>query len=253
MSIHPGNTGFIATRTVKNVLLAACFAVLTSVAHADLAPGFDAAMSAADRPAEDKQRDASRKPAEVLEFLGIGEGMRVLDALAGGGWYSEVLAAAVGPEGKVIAQNTLRGKQRSGATIEARAARLKNIEPLFEDFDDLSVGPPVDAALTALNLHDMHNHGAETGQVFLRAIFDALKPGGVFGVIDHVGVGDQDNLALHRIELPVAIDAIEQAGFIVEETADILSNPADDHTLNIHDEALGRNTDRFVIRARKPQ
>ena len=88
--------------------------------------------------------------------------------------------------------------------------------------------------------------------VFLKDIYKALKPGGVFGVIDHEGSAGIDNAALHRIETSVAKAALEQAGFIVEAESDVLDNPADDHTLRIRDASLNRNTDRFVIRARKP-
>ena len=73
-----------------------------------------------------------------------------------------------------------------------------------------------------------------------------------FGVIDHEGSAGQDNASLHRIELDVAIEAIEEAGFIVEASSDVLDNPADDRTLKYNDESLGRNTDRILIRARRP-
>ena len=81
----------------------------------------------------------------------------------------------------------------------------------------------------------------------------ALKPGGVFGVIDHEGIEGQDNPALHRMEVAAAVEALETGGFVVEEVSNILDNPADDHTLAMWDESLGRNTDRFLIRARKPK
>ena len=89
--------------------------------------------------------------------------------------------------------------------------------------------------------------------MFLSDAFKALRPGGVFGVIDHEGSAGQDNSALHRIELAVAKEALESVGFVVEAVSDLLNNPADDHTLNIRDESLQRNTDRFLIRARKPE
>ena len=89
--------------------------------------------------------------------------------------------------------------------------------------------------------------------MFLGGIFKALKPGGVFGVTDHEGSAGLDNASLHRIELATAKEALENAGFIVEATSDVLHNPADDHTLRYDDESLARNTDRFLIRARKPE
>ena len=179
--------------------------------------------------------------------------MTVLDVLASTGWYTEVLSAAVGSEGAVIAFNTVGRRDRSEAAITARAERLGNITPVFAEVGGLDVGMEVDAAITALNIHDLNNRGAEAVQLFLGDVMKALKPGGVFGVIDHEGVAGQDNQALHRMEVSAAVEALETAGFVVEELSDVLDNPADDHTLQVWNDALGRNTDRFLIRARKPE
>ena len=220
---------------------------------ADVADGFDAALNAAERSAEDKGRDAIRKPKQALEFAGIGADMSVLDLNASTGWYTEVLSAAVGADGQVIAHNPPRRRERTEAAISEKADRLGNVTPLFADVGSLGLDNEVDAALTALNLHDMRNRSAEAAQAFLGSAFEALKPGGVFAVIDHEGSAGQDNAGLHRIELAVAKEALESAGFVVESVSELLHNPADDHTLNIRDESLGRNTDRFLIRARKPE
>ncbi len=124
---------------------------------------------------------------------------------------------------------------------------------LFAAYGDFRIDTEVDAALTGLNLHDFRNRSAEEAQVFLSGIFMALKPGGVFGVIDHEGSDGLDNASLHRIELATAKEAIRTAGFVVEATSDVLDNSSDDHTLKYDDESLGRNTDRILIRARKPE
>lgn len=224
---------------------------LTSVA--ELAAGFDEAMAADERPAEDKDRDAARQPRAVLEFLGIGANMTVLDVLASTGWYTEALSAAVGSDGEVIAFNTVGRRDRSEAGITARAERLGNIKPVFAEVGGLDVGKEVDAAITALNLHDINNRGPEAVELFLGDVLKALKPGGVFGVIDHEGIEGQDNGALHRMEAAAAVEALETAGFVVEEVSNVLDNPADDHSLPQWHESLGRNTDRFLIRARKPE
>jgi predicted methyltransferase len=235
--------------------LVACGIFLACSAHAaaDVAPGFDAALDAADRPAEDKARDMNRKPKQVLEFVGIGAGMAVLDLNASSGWYTEVLSAAVGADGQVIAHNSLGRRDRTEAAITAKAERLGNVTPIFADIGSLGLDGEVDAALTALNLHDMFNRGDETGHAYLADAFKALKPGGVFCVIDHEGSAGQDNGSLHRIEAAVAQEALEAVGFVVESVSDLLDNPADDHTLHMRDESLERNTDRFLIRARKPE
>lgn len=235
------------------IVAAACAAAFAGGAWAQLAPGFDAALMAEERPAEEKERDASRMPAEVLNFVGIGEGMNVLEAFAGGGWYTEVLSAAVGPEGMVYSQNAARFQERVGAMAAARAERLGNVEVIYTEGTAIPLPAEADAAFTALNLHDMANRGDEVGLGFLGGIYDALTPGGVLGITDHVGVAGQDNAELHRMEASKARELITQAGFVIEEESDILMNPDDDHTLRVFDPAIQGATDRMLFRARKPE
>ena len=242
-------------RTSRGLLIAAaaCAAMFAGSAWAQLAPGFDAALMAGERPAEEKERDASRMPAEVLNFVGIGEGMNVLEAIAGGGWYTEVLSAAVGPDGAVYAQNAERMRERFADAAAARAERLGNVEVIYTEGTAIGLPVEVDAAFTALNLHDMANRGDEVGLGFLGGIYDALAPGGVLGITDHVGVAGQDNANLHRMETSKARDLITQAGFVIEAESDILMNPDDDHTLRVFDPAIQGVTDRMLFRARKPE
>ncbi|MEE8579828.1 MAG: hypothetical protein V3S78_07730, partial [Hyphomicrobium sp.] len=147
---------------------------LSTATVAELAPGFDAALASDARPAEEKARDASRKPAEVLNFVGIGAGMTVLEISAGAGWYTEVLSAAVGADGNVIAENSPRFEERVGDAAHARAERLGNVEVRFVDVNDLGLSNEVEAAFTALNLHDGANRSDEAGMAFLNGIYAAL-------------------------------------------------------------------------------
>ena len=241
----------ILARNFFHLMLAGLMLVTAKNSMAELAIGFDEVLSAAERPAEDRERDAARKPKQVLEFIGIEAGMSVLDVAAGAGWYTEVLSAAVGVDGHVISHNSFGYGPRNAATVAAKAERLGNVTMLFAAYGNFQLDAQVDAALTGLNLHDFQNRSAEEAQVFLSGIFKALKPGGVLGVIDHEGSAGLDNASLHRLELTTAKKALETAGFIIEATSDVLDNPADDHTLIYKDESLGRNTDRFLIRARK--
>lgn len=226
---------------------------LGATAAAELAPGFDAALTSADRPAEEKERDAARMPAEVLNFVGIGAGMTVAEAFAGGGWYTEVLSAAVGSGGTVYSQNAERFRERLGEAAAARAARLGNVELLYTTGSDLGLPVQADAAFTALNLHDNANRGDEAGLAFLQGMYDALKPGGILGLVDHVGVAGQDNAQLHRIEKSKARELITQIGFVIEAESDMLMSTADDHTLGIRDPSVRYHTDRVLFRARKPE
>lgn len=226
----------------------------------DSQPDLRARLSADSRPAEDRARDASRKPAEVVEFLGIEPGMTVLDIIAAGGYYTEVLSIAVGPDGKVVAQNTDAALQYSdGANekaISARLAdnRLPNVSRLNKNFDEMSAADgPFDAAITALNFHDVYyGAGAESAADFMETIYSVLKPGGVLGVTDHVGMAGADNADLHRIEKSKVVDAATAAGFELEGESDVLRNEADDHSEQVFSDAIRGKTDRFVLKFRKP-
>ncbi len=212
------------------------------------------------RSAEDRARDAGRKPAAVIEFLGIKPGMRVLDVIAAGGWYTEVLALTVGPDGHVVAQNPqVILEMRDGANEKALSARLAgnrlpNVSRMNSGFENIcSVAGTFDAAITAMNFHDIYNsRGPEAALSTLQAIYTALKPGGIFAIIDHVGVADADNAALHRIEKSLAIETAKSAGFVVEGDANILASTSDDHTQGVFAEGIRGNTDRFLLKFVKP-
>ena len=230
-----------------------------TTAFGELAVGFQAALASAERPAEEKVRDVSRKPEEVLSFVGIEAGMTVLELFAGGGWYTEAISAAVGPEGMVYAQNPERFRERVAEAAAARAARLGNVEVIYTVGTDMfapsDIGLPeqADVAFTALNLHDYANRGDETGLAFLRGIYDSVVPGGTLGVVDHVGVAGRDNAELHRMEVSKARELLIASGFSIEAESDILMNSSDDHTMGIRDPSIRYNTDRMLIRARKPE
>jgi len=210
------------------------------------------------RPDADIARDAGRQPEAVLDFLGVAEGMTVFDALAAGGYYTEVLANRVGPDGRVYAQNptfVLRyGNGRNDRALTDRLAgdRLPNVRRLDREFQDLGVlADSVDVAITALNFHDIYNNSPEAAAAVLKSLHYVLKPGGVLGIIDHVGNKGADNKALHRIDPTLAISAAEAAGFVVE-ISDVLANAEDDHSQGPFAEGLRGKTDRFVLKLTKP-
>jgi len=246
-------------------LFAAVFLLTEATgALADSAPSpdsarIDALLEAGSRSAADRTRDAGRRPASVVAFLGIEPGMTVVDLIAAAGYYTEVLALAVGPDGKVYAQNNRYVlEMRDGANEKAMTARLAgdrlpNVQRLDREMDALGLEPgSVDAAVTALNFHDIYNGmGPEAGQGFLRSVHALLVPGGVLGLIDHSG-GVGDDTELHRIDEALVVQAAEQAGFLVEARSGVLGNPDDDRTRNVFDPELRGHTDRFVLRLRKP-
>lgn len=222
----------------------------------------NAALAAAEgRSDEDKARDASRKPAEVLAFLGMKPGDSVLDLIASGGWYSVAAAIATGPEGKVYAQNPAAALQlRDGAyekeiTARLAANALPQIERLDSEVADLGVPDnSIDVVITALNFHDVYNSfGAAAATGMLLAVKAKLKPGGVLGVIDHVGDPDGDNMAAHRMDPALAVAVAEAAGFTVERNDDLLAGTDDDHAKNVFDPATRGKTDRFILKLVRPE
>ena len=240
----------LALVLVSALLLSAC-------AQDDQVTRMQAALASPERSAENKARDEARKPIESVQFFGIETGDNVIDLIAAGGWFTEVLSAAVGPSGTVYAHNPPFLVQQEAET--ALHARLGNVEAVHVALAEAGLVGTADAAVTALNLHDIYNGyngtpGGEAAAVgFLTAVHAALKPGGVLGVIDHIGIEGQDNTALHRMLTQQARDALIKAGFTIEAESEILANPADDHTKMVFDPTIRGTTDQFVIRARKPQ
>ena len=242
-------------------LLVSMLVLLIGLPASATAQSLSMRLASGHRPEEDKARDAGREPGAVIDFLGIEAGMTVLDVIAAGGYYSEVLSEAVGPAGHVYAQNTdFILKMRDGANekaISARLAdnRLPNVERLNRKFANLGLAPAsLDAAITALNFHDIYNSsGPEAATGILKAVKAYLKPGGLLGIIDHAGNAGADNTALHRIEESNVALAAEKAGFIVEARSDVLRNSSDDRSGGVFGPGMRGATDRFVLKLRKPR
>jgi predicted methyltransferase len=222
-------------------------------------PAFETLLSGSARASADRERDAGRKPAEVIAYFGVKSGMTVIDLLTANGYYTEVLSLRVGDEGKVYAHNTaFMLSFRDGANDKAMSERLEggrlaNVERLDRELTDLGLAEgSVDFAITAMNFHDFYyNGGSDAVQGILAAVKAILKPGGVLGIIDHVGVAGADNSKLHRIEPEIVREEAQKAGFELDGESDLLANPEDSHDANVFGELRGR-TDRFLFRLKKP-
>jgi predicted methyltransferase len=220
------------------------------------------AIAASDRSPEDRALDAGRKPGQLLAFFQIRPGMRVAELAAGGGYTAELLARVVGSGGKVYGQNSkflleryaeAPWTQRLKKPVNANVVRLDRDfdAPLPEDVKNL------DAVLMVLFYHDTVWMKTDRAKMN-RNIFDALAPGGVFGVVDHSaksGAGLTQVETLHRIEEPLVVKEIEAAGFKLEERASFLENPDDTRDWSASPRTAGElrgTSDRFVYRFRKP-
>lgn len=204
------------------------------------------------RTDQDRRMDAERKPAEFLPFTHVMPGMHVLDVSAGGGYTSQLLALAVGPNGMLYAQTP-----RPGATLVKRLADhpQPNFVLVERPFDDPvpDGAPALDLITLVLNYHDITYLPVDRKAMNAR-LFAALKPGGHFVVIDHssrAGKGISEGKTLHRIDESVVVDEVRNAGFVVEAEGDFLRNPADSR--DEPSSAPKVPTDKFALRFVKPR
>jgi predicted methyltransferase len=212
--------------------------------------------SAPQRPADDVARDAARKPKEMIAFAGIKRGQKVADFLPGGGYFTRIFAIATGPTGKVYA---VVPKEDPGGTkaMEALVAQPGNRNiSLVSDLTSITPAAGLDVVWTAQNYHDLHiGLPAEVVAGFNASVFAALKPGGVFVVVDHAANPGSDAAAiekLHRIDPEMVKSEVLAAGFVLDGETMALRNPADDHSKTAFDPAISSKTDQFVLRFRKP-
>jgi predicted methyltransferase len=218
-------------------------------------------VAAADRSEADRALDAGRKPAELLEFLHVAPGMRVLDLCAGGGYTSELLARAIAPSGTLYGQNP---KFVLGFAEQAWAARLttpamKNAVRIDSELDATWPAPLKDLDLVTLVLFYHDTVWLETDRARLNAnVLAALKPGGSYAIVDHsakAGDGLTVVKSLHRIEESVVKAEVVKAGFVLDGEADFLREPGDTRDWSASPKSAGErrgHSDRFVLRFKKP-
>jgi len=244
----------------KGFIFSLLLAVAASPAIA--APGdYAAAVAFSGRPATEVAKDAGRKPADILDFMQLRPGMKVIDVVTGTGYYAEIMARAVGAKGTVVAfQPKAFYDDGDKAALDGVAKREANFS-LTTDFRAAMTPATYDFAMIHLNYHDFYwtsekNHVPRVDpDVVLWALYKAMKPGGIVSVIDHVGpAGDTRALVdkLHRIDPEVVKVDFKRAGFVLEAESNLLRMPSDDHSKPVFDPSVRGKTDRFVFRFRKP-
>lgn len=222
------------------------------------AQNINAILADPSRPQEDRDSDAGRAPAQILEFFGVGPGDHVADLLAGGGYFTRILVPLVGSAGRVYAGNNPFYAGFFGEAFDALLAqpRFANVVRIDGRVDALPL--PRDASLDVVIISNAYHDlvlGDEDRNEMNRIVFAALKPGGVYGIIDHAaapGSGTSATEALHRIDKQTVINEIQAAGFELAAEASFLRNTSDDHSAAIFDPSARGRTDRFVLRFEKP-
>jgi predicted methyltransferase len=216
-----------------------------------------AAVSDKDRPKEDTDRDVNRHPAEVMALAGVKAGDRAVDVGPGSGYYTRILSRIVGDKGKVYAFNPTWIAEKfpkSMDGVKALASAYANVEGAVAPMEEIKFDVPVDLVLISLLYHDQVWQKTDVAKMN-KAVFDALKPGGIYFVIDHVGPGvttvEQID-KLHRIDPALVKSQVLAAGFELAAESNVLRNPADDGTVNVFDPSIRGKTDRFVYKFRKP-
>jgi len=250
LSMMAGAAGLLA--------LACAFSATAAAPRDDVA----AALSDRGRPAADVVRDPLRHPAELIRFAGIRPGDKVADYFPGGGYYDRILSGVVGPRGRVygfipaeMARNCDPSEFAGGRAV-AREGR-GNYVIVEQPLAAFRTPMPLDMVWSSQNFHDLYDRFMDHADVAaaMRAVYRALKPGGLFVVIDHAaedGSGLRDTERLHRIDPAAIRRQVEAAGFRFVGRSDVLRNPKDDHKLRVFDPRIRGRTDQVAFKFRKP-
>jgi predicted methyltransferase len=251
-------------RTFK--LAALLLIAATPLAAAPAAPStVAAALAAPDRRPDNVKLDEGRKPVEVLQFLGLKPGMNVLDLFGANGYWAEIMVPAIGPKGHdTVWQPTQFYGDKGKAYFEGFVTKHPNASIVTSPFETPNLPKNyADFVILNNNYHDTYwvNDQYKIPQMdpnaFLKAVYDAMKPGAIIGVIDHVAAPNSDTRAtvdkFHRIDPDVIKADFKRAGFELVGTSDLLRNPADDHSLEVSDAKIAGKTDRAIFKFRKPR
>ena len=216
-----------------------------------------AAIADPSRPAADKERDAARKPAEMITFAQLKPGQTVLELLPGGGYFTRIFAKVVGPGGHLYAAVP----DPKGKDAEPAAAAIA-AEPGYGNVTVVPIQPlpklpPLDLIWTSWNYHDLHLTRVHADMAAVdKGWLAMLKPGGVVVIVDHAALPGAPPVEtadkLHRIDPAVVKTEMTAAGFVFDGETNVLANPADPHTKIVFDPSIRGKTDQFAFRFKKP-
>jgi len=252
-----------STNRFSQLQLISAAMLLSALSFADGHTAIEQAVANSSRPDADRERDADRKPAAVLEFFEIEPGMKVIDIFAGGGYYAEILSYVVGPQGEVALYNNGGWDGFVGAGVQERLEgnRLPNVSNIVMEANELALEADYyDAAVFVLGFHDLYyvaepDWPAIDADNFIERLYGIIKPGGILGIVDHAaepGVSVAVANTLHRIDPGIIRSDLISAGFDFLGEADILRSPSDDRRKPMSDPSVRGKTDRVVMKFQKP-
>jgi len=223
------------------------------------------AMASDIRTAQDKARDPYRKPDQVLAFFGLEDDMRVIEIWPFGGWYSKILGPVLRENGMLYTTQPDLGSYSDGLEPTLALPGMDRVEKLdYNGRDrqgdrDMWIGPagdwdvdPVDMVLTFQNYHNLNY---EDRMNLNEAIFNAIKPGGIYGIVDHARRHNQADARFNgrRVDPVLVIKEVQESGFVFEDYSDLLAMPDDALALEVGQPEVSGKSDRFVLKFRKPQ
>jgi len=221
------------------------------------AQDYKAILANPERPEDERKLDAGRKPEEVLKFFGVKPGDKVADIMAAGGYYTAILSQVVGDKGVVYSVNNafIKGFVKDKLDVRLQNPMFANVKHIDGEMDKLALPTDgsLDFVLIHLNYHDLVLKN-DNRAAMNKAVFAALKPGGVYGVVDHYakdGSGTEFTESLHRIDKAVEVKEVTDAGFVLAKEGEMLRHPEDPRTEGVFKHR--GETDRFVLRFEKPK
>ena len=238
--------------------LAACMGTAGTGAPPTVA-SYAAVLADPVRTADDRARDEARHTAGTLAFARVRPGQKIADMIIGGGYFTRVFSAAVGPQGRVTAWQPAEfiAFQASYGDALTAVDGLANVDAIRSPIATPDFPMGLDLVFTAQNYHDLHLNiaPADTAARVNAAVFRALKPGGLYVVIDHHAVAGAPLTAadtVHRIDIEAVKREVLAAGFVLDGESDILANAGDPLTASVFDASIRGRTSQFMLRFRKP-